>query len=132
MDQTGATIYPSLQPSNPRRCVTADGYEACFYPGFVRRLALVSPDGRETVMYEQKTPFILPAGQLKAWPTSVFELRGNGRTMQLQLHDPEQQVDRIEIVLKPRPDIGRGAERLIMDDGPVFCPPICPDPTRTG
>lgn len=132
MDDSGATIYPSLPPSNPRGRASADGYEAAFYPGFVRRLSLVSPDGRETVMYEQRSPFVLPPGQLKAWPTSTFELRGNGRNLQLQLNDPEQQVDRIEIVLKPQPGGGRGPERLILQDGPVFCPPVCPEPEGPG
>ncbi len=127
MDDLGTTIYPSLPPSNPRKCVNADGYDACFYPGFVRRLSLVGPDGKETVMYEQRSSFVLPPGQLKPWPTSTFELHGNGRNLQLQLNDPEQQVDRIEIVLKPRPDQGRGPERLILQDGPVYCPPVCPE-----
>jgi hypothetical protein len=117
---------PLLPPSPPRECVTVGGYEVCFYPGFVRRLALVNPDGTETLGYEQKVPFVLPPGQDKPWPSSTIEVRGNGASVMVQVNDPGQQIDRVEIALKARDGRGRGP-RLIVQDGPVLCPPLCPD-----
>lgn len=122
MSDTGASVPHNLPPSRPRECVSAAGYEACFYPGFVRRLALVDPAGAETVMYEQQTAFVLPPGQAKPWPSSQLEIRGNGVEVMLQIHDAGQQIDRIEIVLKGHD--GRG-QRLVVQDGPVLCPPLC-------
>jgi|GEM_PF-7095404 len=116
---------PLLPPSDPRECVTVEGYEVCFYPGFVRRLTLVDADGGETQAYDQKTPFVLPAGQDKPWPSSTIEVRGNGVDLMVQVNDPGQQIDRMEIVLKARNGNGRGP-RLIVQDGPVLCPPYCP------
>jgi hypothetical protein len=125
MDDISIPKFLDLPPSNPRECVTGEGYEICFYPGFVRRLTLVTGGG-ETLLYEQSGPFILPPGQLKPWPSSTLEVRGNGASVMLQLNDPGQQVDRIEIVLKARD--GEGNEvRLVIEDGPVLCPPFCPE-----
>lgn len=117
---------PGLPPSDPEGHASGEGYDAYFYPGFVRRLVLEGPDGTETVLYEQKGSFVLPPGQSGPWPSSTFALRGNGRNLQLQIYDPEQQVERIEIVLKPRRG-RRKPERVIVEDGPVFCPPVCPE-----
>lgn len=124
MSITGVPKLHSLPPSNPRECVTVGGYEICFYPGFVRRLALVDAAGMETTAYEQKGPFVLPAGQDRPWPSSTLEVRGNGTNVMLQLNDPGQQVDRIEIVLKAREGNGNNV-RLVVQDGPVLCPPYC-------
>lgn len=126
MDDIGIPKFLDLPPSNPRECVSAAGYEICFYPGFVRRLTLVE-GGVETLAYEQNPPFVLPPGQLKPWPSSTLEVRGNGTSVMLQVSDPGQQVDRIEIVLKPRDGDGRGEMRLVVEDGPVLCPPFCPE-----
>ncbi|HEU0299785.1 MAG TPA: hypothetical protein VFR37_10030 [Longimicrobium sp.] len=123
--------YPRLPPSDSQGKASAGGYDASFYPGFVRRLVLVGADGAETVMYEQEGSFVLPPGQTGPWPTSTFTLSGNGRNLQLQLNDPEQQVESIEIVLKPRKG-SRSPERLILYDGPVYCPPVCPEPAGPG
>lgn len=125
MPRSAKKRNPALPPSDPDARASAHGYEATFYPGFVRRMVLVAPDGAETVMYEQQGSFVLPPGQDKPWPTSTFRLRGNGRNLRLQLDDPGQQVERVEIVLKPRRG-GGGSERLVLYDGPVFCPPVCP------
>jgi hypothetical protein len=71
--------------------------------------------------------FVLPPGQLLPWPSNTLELRGNGRELAMQLYDPHHQIERVEIVLKPRA-VGRKPERLIIEDAPVLCPPLCPDP----
>lgn len=130
MSDTGVPIPTTLPPSPPRKCCTAGGYEACFYPGFVRRLAIQHEDGSETLLYDQdfehtKMPFVLPAGQLEPWPSSTLELRGNGRDIMLMVNDPGRQIDQIEVVLKPLP--GGRPERLVLQDHPILCPPICPE-----
>jgi hypothetical protein len=126
IDKGGTNLTPLLPPSPARECRSAGGYEACFYPGFVKRLS-VAEDGTETLIYEQQGVFVLPPGQLLPWPSHTLELRGNGRELAMQLYDPLHEIDRVEIVLKPR-DPTRKPERLIVEDGPVLCPPLCPDP----
>lgn len=127
MSDTGGTnSTPLLPPSPARECRNAAGYDVCFYPGFVKKL-WVAEDGIETPIYEQEGAFVLPPGQLSPWPSNTLELRGNGRELSMQLYDPGQQVARIEIVMKPRGP-GRKPERLIIEDGPVLCPPLCPRP----
>jgi hypothetical protein len=125
MIENGGTNTTSLPPSPARECRSAAGYDVCFYPGFVRKLS-VAEDGIETPFYEQERAFVLPPGQLSPWPSHTLELRGNGRELVMQLFDPNQQIERVEIVLKPRGE-GRKPERLILEDGPVLCPPFCPE-----
>lgn len=122
----GIPKFISLEPSNPRECVSVEGYEICFYPGFVRRLVLVDEGGKEITAYEQRPPFVLPAGQMKPWPSSTIEVRGNGANVMVQVNDSGQQVDSIEIVLKARDGSGNKV-RLVAEDGPVLCPPFCPE-----
>ena len=141
MSDPGSSI-PLHPPSNPRECRDADGYHACFYPGFVRRLAVVR-DGRETVVYEQdpKQPFVLPAGETEPWPSCGLEFSGgpDGRKLRLELYDPQREVERIEIVLRKKgasrtegwddgdgEGCGDGSERIVIDETPLICPPICP------
>jgi hypothetical protein len=123
MKDHGARRPPHLAASPPQECVHVDGYDVCFYPGFVRRLTLVAADGRKTTAYEQKSAFVLPPGQDKPWPSSTLEVRGNGTHVMVHVHDAGQQIDHIEIALKGR-DGGRGP-RLVVEDGPVLCPPLC-------
>jgi hypothetical protein len=125
MIENGGTNTTSLPPSPARECRSAAGYDVCFYPGFVKKLS-VAEDGIETPFYEQERVFVLPPGQLSPWPSHTLELRGNGRELVMQLFDPNQQIERVEIVLKPRGE-GRKPERLIVEDGPVLCPPFCPE-----
>lgn len=125
MIDLGGTNLNPLPPSPARECRTAGGYDVCFYPGFVRKMWLVE-DGEVTPVYQQDGAFVLPPGQLSPWPSNTLELRGNGRELMMQLYDPGQQIERVEIVLKPR-GIGRKPERLIIEDGPVLCPPLCPE-----
>ena len=129
MSDVGGTTSPSLPPSPPRECRSAAGYEVCLYPGFVTTLSL-EENGVETPVYTQEGAFVLPPGQLLPWPSHTLELRGNGRDLAMQLYDPGQQIARVEIVLKPREE-GGSPERLILEDGPVLCPPLCPDPGET-
>jgi hypothetical protein len=124
IDTGGTNLNPLLPPSPSRECRSAGGYEACFYPGFVKRLSVES-DGSETVIYEQKGVFVLPPGQLLPWPSNTLELSGNGREIAMQLYDPLHQIERVEIVFKPRAGQS-GSERLVVEDGPVLCPPLCP------
>ena len=126
MTDPGLPKLPLLPPSSPRECVNVGGYDVCFYPGFVRRLTLVNPDGTETPGYEQKAPFVLPPGQVKPWPSSTIEVRGNGASIMVQVSDAGQQIDRIEISLKPPHGGGKGP-RLVIEDVAVLCPPICPE-----
>lgn len=126
MSDTGGTNSVGLPPSPARECRSAEGYDICFYPGFVRKLSVADEGGVETVVFEQERVFVLPAGQLRPWPSHSVELRGNGRELMVNLYDPGQEIDRVEIVLKPRGE-GRGPERLIIQDGPVLCPPFCPE-----
>lgn len=126
MSNPGAPSPPLLPPSSPRECVNVGGYDVCFYPGFVRRLTLVNPDGTQTLGYEQKSAFVLPPGQDKPWPSSAIEVRGHGASVMVQVHDPGQQIDRIEISLKARDGGGNGA-RLVVEDVAVLCPPMCPE-----
>ncbi len=125
MSDIGIAKFHNLPPSNPRECVSVAGYEVCFYPGFVRRLALVE-GGTETTAYEQRSAFVLPAGQERPWPSSTIEVRGNGVNVMVQVNDLDQQVDSIEIVLKARDGSGNKV-RLVAEDGPVLCPPYCPE-----
>jgi hypothetical protein len=125
MIENGGKNFTSLPPSPARECRSAAGYDVCFYPGFVRKLS-VAEDGIETPVYEQERVFVLPPGQLSPWTSHTLELRGNGRELMMQLFDPNQQIERVEIVLKPRGE-GRKPERLILDNGPVLCPPFCPE-----
>lgn len=124
MKEHGPPRPPHLPPSPPLEHVNVDGYEVSFYPGFVRRLTLVSPDGGERTAYEQKSPFVLPPGQNKPWPSSTLEVRGHGTHVMVQVHDAGQDIDRIEISLKGREGRGPGP-KLVVQDGPVLCPPLC-------
>jgi hypothetical protein len=93
--------FPNWPPSNPNGKAEKDGYSARFYPGFVRRLAVRAPDGTETELYKQSETFFLPPGTRKPWPISGLEfVRPDGRRLVLQVEDPDQQIDRIEIHLK--------------------------------
>jgi hypothetical protein len=146
MSDTNQTF--SNPPSNPNAMVQKDGYSARFYPGFVRRLAVRSPEGTETELYRQSGTFFLPPGFDKPWATSTLEfVRPDGRRLVLQIEDPDQQIDRIEVHLKgkdgtPAPVMGEPdamapadeeppppppGEVLICEDGAVLCPPWCPE-----
>jgi hypothetical protein len=130
MSTTEATTsnYP---PSPSRECRENNGRRACFYPGFVRRLAVVSPDGSETLLYEQDKPFILPPGQVKPWPSSTLEYTDDqGRGVMVHIDDPHQQIHRIEVRLKSSGMKSVGAngsgDTLVCDNEAILCPPICP------
>lgn len=124
----------TLPPSPSRKTVEEGGYRASFYPGFVRALA-VDDAGKETVLYEQPAdePFVLPAGAVKPWPTSTFTLAGgpNARELRLDIHDPKQEIASIVVTFKApgggdREYAGGDGERVLIQDGPVLCPPMCP------
>lgn len=151
------TTFPMNEPSNPTMIVEKDGYRASFYPGFVRRLAVLR-DGVELELYSQDPtePFFLPPGYDKPWPSSVLEFSAPSpeRRILLQIDDPGQQIGRIEIQFKkpeaapsrsllssadgdttdPPPEeppcTGEGEDfRLVIEDAPVLCPPVCPMPS---
>lgn len=106
-----------------------DGFRTAFYPGFARKITVRAATG-ETLLYEQNTPFVLPAGETRPWPSSLLEFSGGpaGREIRFQLEDPRQQVARIEIVFKAQEGSEAGAEgeTLVVDDTPTLCPPTCP------
>jgi hypothetical protein len=113
-------------PSASRVVREVAGYQSSFYPGFVRRLA-VHREGEEIVLFEQETAFVLPGGQQTPWPSNTLEFSGGpaGRDFTMQIQGSLQEIERIEVVFKPGAD-GKGAERLVIEDGPVLCPPMCP------
>ena len=106
--------------------------------------------GQVTELYRQDTTFCLPPGFKKPWPSSTLEFsRPDGRRVVLQIEDSHQQIGRIEIHLKDTPGVEPGLVQrivedpdrllggdppppqesdivLIVEDGPVLCPPICP------
>lgn len=120
------------QPSPSRECGAEAGYSACFYPGFVRRLAVRQPGGAEVVLYEQSGRFYLPAGAATPWPCSEVEFtRPDRRKIRLQIDDPHTQIARIEVVFKADgggtdggAEEGEG-ESLVIWESPVTCPPNC-------
>lgn len=126
---------PNLPPSPGRAHAKGGGYEISFYPGFVSRLRVIGQDGSNTLLYEQKTPYILPTGQTKPWPSSTLEIAGPGGRVMLQLDDPDQQVDRVVVVMKRRTEGGVQAhqdgeedgDQVEAENGSVLCPPICPE-----
>lgn len=144
------TTFPMQPPSDPNKTVEIDGYRASFYPGFVRRLAVVK-DGVETELYRQdeNVPFYLPPGYDKPWPSSTLEFSSQspGCRIQLQIDDPGQQIGRIEVQFKggagallplegeavdplvgDSPCLeGEGNLVLVIEDAPVLCPPACPE-----
>lgn len=156
MSDTNET-FPTRPPSNPNRSVDKDGFRASFYPGFVRRLAIRKPDNTVEELYNQGTDtFFLPPGFTRPWASSTLEFaRPDGRRIVLQVEDPHRQIDRIEVYLKgddtatvqmqaegevagigvgagvggDASPIPPGGLVLICEDGPVLCPPICPEPT---
>jgi hypothetical protein len=153
MSTTGATNYGN-EPSRPTECRETEGYRACFYPGFVRRLAVRAPDGTETLIYEQEGSFVLPPGHDQPWPCSTIDYSDpKGRRMMLQIYDPGHEIDRIEVhfkspqalakrlaqaagaVISPlldRPSLGEegeeegGGDVVVCENVAVLCPPICP------
>lgn len=156
MSNTGTSNYDH-PPSNPTECRDEGGYKACFYPGFVRRLALRAADGTEKLIYEQQGSFVLPPGYDQPWPSSTLEYSDpTGRRMLLQVYDPGHEIDRIEIRFKSPQALARrqaqlsgsvagestgagaevslGAEGeeepsdvLVVENVAILCPPICPD-----
>jgi hypothetical protein len=136
---------PIHPPSDPTKTVEKDGYRATFYPGFVRTLSVRSATG-EVELYDQQETFFLPPGQEKPWPSSTLEfVRPDGRRVRLMVDDAHQQIDRIEVTFKsravegdarvraysddPPADGGDDPITLVLRDGPVLCPPVCPNPS---
>lgn len=161
MSDTNETI-PTRPPSNPNKTVDKDGYRASFYPGFVRKMSVWPDGGSQQVLYEQPregpdSHFFLPPGFTRPWASSTVEFsRPDGHRIVLQVEDPHQQIDRIEVYLKsdapgarqleagvsataklprlvgedpPPPTPPSGGIVLVLEDGPVLCPPMCPEPT---
>ncbi|HKP76485.1 MAG TPA: hypothetical protein VJT67_13235 [Longimicrobiaceae bacterium] len=127
----------SLEPSDPRKEVTADvegqRVTARFYPGFARAITL-----NGTQVYDQKAdgplPFVLPPGAEKPFSTSALEFSSTkGYRVTVTLDDPDHLIDRIEVVVRdPRagvkammPDGGTGGDTWGADNTPVLCPPMC-------
>lgn len=100
MSDTNAT-FPNCPPSPPSKAVEKDGYGARFYPGFVSRLVVRDAAGVETELYRQSEVFCLPPGSDKPWPMSTLEFsRPDGRRIALQIEDPHQQIERVEVKLR--------------------------------
>lgn len=131
-------------PSPSRKCVdvgTDKPFRLCFYGGFVSRVLRQSDGSLEPeVLYDQRKdgdfPFVLPAGEKRPWTSNFFEFQGGPeeRNFSLHINDPQQQIERIEVVLKPRvldSDTGvvamqgGGNDRIIIEDNSICCPPHC-------
>lgn len=140
--------FSTPEPSEPDIHVEKDGYSASFYGGFVRQFT-VRKGSTETVLYKQEGIFYLPPGWDKPWPSSTLHFtRPSGASISLQIDNPGEQIGRIEIHLKeestpplatvqgmemgtfgedpPPPPEGGDDTVLIVEDGPVLCPPMCP------
>lgn len=133
MGDTNTTIVQQWPPSPSRECRTVDGWTACFYPGFVRRLSVAENGVERTVVYEQEGAFFLPAGADLPWTTSQVEVSGgpNDRKVALMVDDPQREIESIVIRFKPRADEdGEGTEEVRIIDTPILCPPICPEGLR--
>lgn len=153
MSDTKASI-PNHEPSPPNVHVEKDGYAADFYGGFVSRLAVKSGE-TVTELYNQEKIFYLPPGREKPWACSTLSfVAPGGQRFELQIDDPDQQIESIEVRLKsptasrarrdlverlagtvqgyqtqdPPPAAGDGEKGLVVicEDGPVLCPPACP------
>ena len=128
--------FVQTQPPSPSRAdVSVDGYNAAFYPGFVRTVR-VSRAGQSTELYTQKRPFVLPAGAALPWTSSEFVFRGgpNARDFSLVINDPLFEIASIEIRLKPKgTPVGVGPreiaagedETVYVEEATVICPHIC-------
>ncbi|HEU0052989.1 MAG TPA: hypothetical protein VFQ39_07415 [Longimicrobium sp.] len=131
----------SENPSPWRTCYkTPEGYEMCFYGGFVSQVETRSTTGGTQILWNQKEdgnyPYRLPGGADKPWPSSVFEFRGgpSARDFALQIYDPLGQIDRIEVVLKPTDKASDRAvvamqsdeQTIVIRENPICCPPTCP------
>lgn len=123
-------------PSPSREVRKVGGYEAAFYPGFVRKLT-AHADGSATVVYEQEkgVPFYLPAGENKPWHFSEisFSDLARNRRFRLYVDDPHQEIERIEVVFKGRgsaegcDENGGDREKVVIEDAAILCPPFCPE-----
>lgn len=125
---TSDSFVQTNPPSPSREVREVDGFRAAFYPGFARKITVRSATA-ETLLYEQNTPFVLPAGETRPWPSSLLEFSGGpaARDIRFQLEDPRQQVARIEIVFKAQDGAENAkGETLVVDDTPTLCPPTCP------
>jgi hypothetical protein len=140
---TSGSTAIDLPPSPSRTCCQAgegdQTYHMCFYGGFVSQVQSVSDSGTKT-LYDQKeagnVPFVLPGGASKPWPSSVFEFSGGpgARRFTLQIEDPQREIERIEVVLKPTTKgsdravvaMQSDAETIVIRENPICCPPDCP------
>lgn len=130
MSETDSTVQQTA-PSPSRECRQQDGYGACFYPGFARRIA-VRRATDEVVIYDQAgKPFVLPAGEDKPWPSCGLEFTDTlGREIRLQVEDVHSRIARIEVVFKKdaaadgTTEEGDG-DTLVVENTAVLCPPYC-------
>lgn len=138
-DNGGTPDYVQTSPPSPSRMeVSAEGYTAAFYPGFVSGVR-VEREGVPTELYAQTVPFVLPAGSVAPWNSSEFVLRGgpNARDIGLVINDPLREIASIQVRLKPKGALqgqGTGAagagdgETVFITETPIICPPICEIP----
>jgi hypothetical protein len=122
-------------PSPPHKVVSKEigGYEvsAGFYPGFVRAITV---DG--VSLYDQKSdgpmPFVLPEGE-GPWTSSALSLSSSkGYRVVLHLDDPNQAIDKLDLVLRPPRTEGggvvahqEGGDEWTIYNTTVLCPPYC-------
>lgn len=129
MSELESTYVQDQPPSPSEKHVSKDTYELSFYPGFVSRVTVVQ-DSIEDALFVQDQPFVLPAGTTTPWTTSAFHLRGgpNQRHIRLEIHDPQQGIEYIEVKFKPKAGLvvgGGEGETVRVTNGPVLCPPAC-------
>ncbi|MBB4639092.1 hypothetical protein [Longimicrobium terrae] len=121
-------------PSPSRKKKEKDGYAADFYPGFVAGVVVRREGQEDVVVYRQAEddPFILPAGSDRPFETSEFDFTGGklARHFRLTITDPHREIDSITVRLKARSerlgDAEGEFEEVMIQDGSVLCPPMCP------
>lgn len=121
-------------PSPSRKKQEKDGYAADFYPGFVGAVLVRREGAEDVVLYRQAPddPFILPAGSDKPFETSEFDFSGGklARHFRLVITDPHREIDSIVVKLRGTSErlgaVEGGDEEVVIQDGTVLCPPMCP------
>ena len=103
------------------------GYALTFYPGFASRAYIQEPSGEIVELYRQGAPFDVRAGV-----ATKHQLRLNGASLDesiaIAIDDRKHDIAEIRIALYAR----GGLRTLVLENGPVLCPPLCPTEKAAG
>jgi hypothetical protein len=109
------------------------GYALTVHPAFASRVTLLGQAGEITDLYRQQGTHNLPAGETTGPAQHVVKLQGGqfNRDVGFVVNDPKHHIARITVELYG-PDHQPGmqgspvVERVVVNNGPVLCPPYCP------